>query len=222
MMNKLTALNGIYLITDRQLSLARQMPIENMVQQAIEGGVRLIQYRNKQSSLSTKKYEAAIVAKLCRAHNVTFLVNDDIDIALAVDADGVHIGQDDTSLTKARALLGPDKIIGVSCYNSFDLAKQAQTDGADYVAFGRFYPSRSKPNASPATIDTLQKACQQLDMPICAIGGITPLNAPNLLNNGAHMLAVIHSILASPNIRRAAQEFTDLFHTKSPATDEIV
>ena len=161
------------------------MSVDKIVALAIAGGARIIQYRNKQSPKAIRLYEAEQLAKLCKKLDTTLLINDDIDIAIEVNADGVHLGQEDTGLAEARARLGPDKIIGITCHNDIELARRAQAGGADCVAFGRFFPSLSKPSAPAASLETLQQAHQELDIPICAIGGITLDNAPELIKSGA-------------------------------------
>ncbi len=204
-------LKGLYVVTDRQLSLDIGVATEKLVAKVIEGGAGIIQYRNKQSALTIRRHEAATLAVLCKEMGTTFLINDDVDLALEVDADGVHLGQSDTPLSNARKLLGQDKIIGITCHNDIELAKQAEQDGADYVAFGRFYPSISKPTASPASIDVLKFASEQLTIPICAIGGINQNNASALINHGADMVAVTYSVLGAKKVAQAAAQIKKLF-----------
>lgn len=211
-------LKGLYAITDHALCLERAIPVEQLVEQAIIGGAKIIQYRNKQSPGIERLQEARQLVKLCRKHNAILLINDDVELALEVDADGVHLGQTDTSLAEARRRLGKQKIIGITCHNDLKLAKEAQRDGADYVAFGRFFPSRSKPSAPPASIDVLVEARRELDIPICAIGGITLDNAPLLVEQGADMLAVVNELFAAPDVTHAAREFTKLFRQEKKVT----
>ena len=211
MMNKKDSLKGLYIVTDRQLSLDYGVPTEKLVAMAIEGGAKIIQYRNKQSALTIRRHEAKVLAVLCKEMGTTFLINDDIDLALEVDADGVHLGQSDTPLSNARKILGDNKIIGITCHNELDLAIQAEQQGANYVAFGRFYPSISKPTAPPASIDVLKSASEQLNIPICAIGGINQDNAEILIKQGADMLAVIYSVLGAKKVSQAAKQISKLF-----------
>ena len=187
------------------------MSVDNIVALAIAGGARIIQYRNKQSPDTVRLYEAEILAKLCKKLGATLLINDDVDIAVEVDADGVHLGQRDIDVEQARKRLGSDKIIGVTCHNDLQLARQAEQAGADYVAFGRFFTSISKPSAPPASMDTLQQAVKELSIPVCAIGGITIDNAPTLLENGAQMLAVINGVFGAWKITQAAKNYAKLF-----------
>jgi len=155
-------LRGLYVITDHALSQQRHLPVETMVDAAIRGGARIVQYRNKTSAPERRLREAQAIAALCRDANILFLVNDDIELALAAKADGVHLGQSDAQLTLARSLLGSTRIIGVTCHDQISLALAAQDAGADYVAFGRFYPSLSKPEAPPASLAILRQAHERL------------------------------------------------------------
>jgi len=214
-MNKTDTLKGLYIVTDRQLSLDIGVATEKLVAKAIEGGARIVQYRNKQSALTIRRHEAAVLAALCKETGTTFLINDDVDLALEVNADGVHLGQSDTPLTNARKLLGDEKIIGITCHNDLELARQAERNGADYVAFGRFYPSITKPVAPPATVDVLKLASEQLNIPICAIGGISQSNASALVTHGADMLAVTYSVLGAKKVAHAAAQIDKLFLDKS-------
>lgn len=208
-------LHGLYVITDPALCAQRQQALPDMVGAAIAGGARVVQYRDKHASLAQQQEEADALASLCRAHDVTFLVNDDVELALAVKADGVHLGQGDSELRHARKRLGPECIIGITCHDQLSLASTAEAAGADYVAFGRFFPSRTKPQAPPAAITVLQQAHRTLRIPIAAIGGITPANAGTLLDAGADMLAVIHGVFGADDIASAAGEYTRLFTLQS-------
>jgi len=204
-------LKGLYCITDPELTAQSSHSIEEMVQQAIDGGARIIQYRDKTSSQAQQLDIAHRLCQLCKQHSALFLINDNPQLAKEVDADGVHLGQTDTGRATARELLGKDKIIGISCHASLALAMTAQQQGADYVAFGRFYPSQTKPDASPASLDLLAEAKSSLHIPIVAIGGITAGNAPDLLEAGADMLAVIHHVFGQADIRQAASNIARLF-----------
>lgn len=179
--------SGIYAITKTENKTAEQVLAD--VSAAIKGGVSVLQYRDKQPVDAV--YLAGALKELCHAHNIPFIINDQLELAKHIGADGVHIGQQDSELTYARELLGSKVIIGVSCYDSVDLAIQAQQLSADYVAFGRFFPSSSKPLAAAAHIATLQQAKQAIKVPIVAIGGILPDNGAALLSAGADMLAII-------------------------------
>lgn len=201
-------LHGVYAITDPVLCSAQ---LTEKVLAAIDGGIKILQYRNKQASRDCQQEEASRLLTLCRQHKILFIINDDVELAADVDADGVHLGQQDRILIEARQHLGPDKIIGISCNNRFDYALTAQQQGANYVAFGRFFPSHTKPQAPQADITLLQRAATELQLPVVAIGGITPANGRQLIAAGADMLAVIHGIFAQHNVRQAAQRYAKLF-----------
>lgn len=181
------------------------------VAQALTGGARLIQYRDKGVDALRRRAEATALCALCRAHGVPLLINDDVALAATVGAAGVHLGRDDIPLIEARARLGTRALIGVSCYNSLDRAHQAIAAGADYVAFGRFFPSHSKPDALQADPVLLNQAHATLSVPVVAIGGITPDNGVELLAAGADILAVIDGVFAQPDIEAAARRYARLF-----------
>ena len=201
-------LHGVYAITDPVLC---GEDLFDKVLAAIQGGIRILQYRNKQASPATQLNEAAKLSTLCHQHDVLFIINDDLDLASEVNADGVHLGQKDHPLPEARQQLGEEKIIGISCNNCFDYALTAQQEGADYIAFGRFFTSSSKPQAPQAEIDLLQRAKNEIHIPVVAIGGITSDNGGGLIEAGADMLAVIHGIFGQADIRLAAQRYAELF-----------
>lgn len=202
---------GLYAIADtRYLSAARLL---GAVHEAIAGGAALIQYRDKGSDPARRREQARALLALCRGHGVPFIVNDDVALAAAIGADGVHIGRDDPALSDARRRLGAGRLIGVSCYNELERALSAQSQGADYVAFGSFFPSPTKPQAVRASIELLRTARATLRIPIVAIGGITPENGADLLAAGAAALAVIDGVFNQPDIRAAAQRYARLFTT---------
>jgi len=206
-------LTGLYAITDA--TQTNQQQLINDVEQALLGGVRIVQYRDKTTQHKQRCNAARLLRKLTRQYNALFIINDDVTLANDSHADGVHLGQDDLSISAARAQLGPTAIIGVSCYNDFLLAKQASDNGADYIAFGRFFPSRTKPGAIKADLKTLQRAKRELDIPIAAIGGITTENADTLINAGADMLAVVNDIFSRGDIKATALHYQKLFTKKT-------
>lgn len=175
----------------------------------------LLQYRNKCLGSAGKRAQAGAVAGLCRDYGVPLVVNDDPALARMVRAQGVHLGRDDGDLAQARQMLGPDAIIGVSCYNDAALARQAACAGADYVAMGAVFPSATKPQAVRVTTDALAGVCAQIDVPVVAIGGITLDNAPGVLATGVRLLAVISDVFdaVQPGIR--AQAYAGLLHSAS-------
>ncbi len=200
---------GLYVIT--AAADERDESIVTQVRYAIDGGARLVQYRDKSSDSVRRMRSATALAELCRGREVPFLVNDDVELAHAVGADGVHLGKDDASLRDARIFLGPAAVIGVSCYNRFDLARRAEAGGADYVAFGSFFPSPTKPDAVQASLELLQRAREALHIPIVAIGGISPENGSKLIDAGADALAVIDGVFGQSDILAAAQRYARLF-----------
>lgn len=202
-------LSGLYAITDPNLSPG--LVVVEHVRQALLGGARIIQYRDKSSAFEQQVSLALQLKSLCSNQNALFIINDSIPLALACQADGIHLGKDDSSLIHARSALGDKALIGVSCYNDLTRAQQMQAMGANYVAFGRFYPSKTKPNAPQAEIATLIQAKQTLSIPCVAIGGITQHNAQPLIEAGANSLAVIQGVFAQANIRQAATDISQLF-----------
>lgn len=204
-MSRQTQLRGLYAITDRGLAIDQSLA--GQVEAALQGGVRVIQYRDKSNDRQRRLMEASQLIQLTRKYHALLIINDDVGLADRVGADGVHLGKHDSDLEPTRRRLGADSIIGISCYNRLDLARQAQQAGADYVAFGRFFPSVTKPEAIQALPQLLTQAKLELDLPLVAIGGITPENGGPLLTAGADMLAVIHSVFGRPDIRQACEQF---------------
>ena len=202
-------LHGLYAITDP--NPAKHGALLQQVEEALAGGARILQYRDKSNSREHRLAEASALQHLCQRYEVPLIINDDTQLAAEVGADGVHLGRDDTTIRQARTLLGKRAIIGISCYNDLSRACTAEQAGADYVAFGRFFTSASKPDAVPAEISLLREAKQQISLPLVAIGGITPENGGQLVEAGAEMLAVIQGIFAQPDIRAAAERFQQLF-----------
>ena len=200
---------GLYAITDSQLIPHGR--VIDRVAQAIDGGAVMIQYREKHLPREQRIAEARALAMLCRERAVPLIINDDAELAAACGADGVHLGREDIPPDQARRRLGPRAIIGVSCYNQLERARSAANAGASYVAFGRFFPSLSKPDAVQALPALLSRARREIDLPIVAIGGITPVNGSALLDAGADLLAVIEGVFGQPDTRTAAQSYAALF-----------
>lgn len=208
-MSRHTPLHGLYAITDP--ALCPDETLASQVEQALEGGCRVVQYRDKSDDREKRRSQAGRLAALCRRHRALLIVNDDIELAREVEADGVHLGRDDPDTALARARLGGKAIIGVSCYDRLDLAVAAAAAGADYVAFGRFFSSRTKPGAVQAMPELLTRARAAIDLPLVAIGGITPENGAPLIAAGADMLAVVHGVFGQPDIRAACRRLSALF-----------
>ena len=213
---------GIYAIANDSLVTSEHFLAA--VEGALAGGVRLLQYRNKAAAAQPADRRAAIgheLLELCQQYQVPLLINDDLELCAEIGAQGVHLGQRDGDCRYARARLGPDAIIGITCHDSLTLAQNAAADGADYVAFGRFFSSVTKPEATPAALDTLSGARKQLDIPLVAIGGINADNGASLIEAGADMLAVIHGlfgVLDQPyaedigqHVRQRAEQLTSLW-----------
>ncbi len=202
-------MQGLYVITDS--NLISEINFIKSIEQAIIGGAKIIQYRNKNNQ-SHKYIDLAIALKdLCQQYKIPLIINDDIQLAKQIEADGVHLGKDDLKLSMARNILGNDAIIGISCYNKISLAQQAIASGANYIAFGSFFSSSTKPQATPCNIDILRQARKTFTCPIVAIGGITPNNGSELITAGADCLAVIHGVFGQPDITSAAQKYSQLF-----------
>jgi thiamine-phosphate pyrophosphorylase len=205
------ALHGLYAITpDRRLA---DTAMVTAVEACLQGGARILQYRDKSPDAARRHAEAAELRTLCARYGALFLVNDDVALAATVAADGVHLGRDDLDIGAARRQLPAGALIGASCYNRFDLAREAAASGADYVAFGSFHPSPTKPDAVRADAGLLRQARRELAIPAVAIGGISPENGAALVEAGAAMLAVISALFDAADIRAAAQSFAICFDT---------
>lgn len=202
-----SSIRGLYAITPDELD-TRSLLVG--VRAALKGGAEVLQYRNKRADAPLRKVQARALRDLTREFGVTYIVNDDAQLAQQVAADGVHLGGEDGSVQAARAILGADKLIGVSCYNRAALAQQAEQDGADYIALGAFFASSVKPEAVVASMASLRQARQASQLPIVAIGGITAENGAQLLQAGADALAVISAVFAAPDIEQAARQFSVL------------
>jgi thiamine-phosphate pyrophosphorylase len=206
------AIHGLYAVTpdeaDTEALLAE-------VSAALTGGARVVQYRNKTAAPALRLEQARAVKALCEMHRASLIINDHLDLAKAIDAAGVHLGAEDGATEAARDALGAGKLIGVSCYNRLELARAAQKSGADYVAFGSFFPSRIKPGAVHAPLELLANARPELHVPIVAIGGITLDKARALVEAGADALAVISAVFGAPDVAAAARGFTALFEARS-------
>lgn len=186
-------LRGLYAITDSQLLAGKLLPY---VEAALDGGLTLLQYRDKSDDAARRLREAQALRDLCERYKAHLIINDDAELAARLGV-GVHLGQSDGPLTPARALLGRQAIIGSTCHSQIELAEHASQEGASYVAFGRFFTSSTKPGAPTATLNILDQARAQLKLPICVIGGITLDNAAPLVAHGADLLAVVHGLFGA-------------------------
>jgi len=210
--------HGLYAITDSALHTGAAL--EQAVRRAIAGGAKIIQYRDKSNDAQRRQADAVMLVRLCRRHGVPMIVNDDVELALVSGADGVHIGRNDARLAATRSRLGNGFIIGVSCYNSLELARTAQENGADYVAFGSMYCSPTKPDATRCELATLRSARACIHLPMVAIGGITPTNGGALLDAGIEFLAVVRGVFGHDDPEASAQRYAQLFSRQ--AQDEEV
>ncbi len=203
-----TPLRGLYAITPDGL-IERELLAR--VEAALRGGVGIIQYRDKLRTATQQAVIATALCTLCRHYNALLIINDDLALALAVDADGVHLGGNDGDLAAARQALGPGRLLGASCYDDFELARMAADAGADYLAFGAVFPSPTKPHAARAPLSLFTRCREELGVSTCAIGGITLSNAPALITTGAGLLAVITDLFDAPDITSQATAYQHLF-----------
>lgn len=199
---------GLYLLTPDESDTARLLA---QVEAVIESAA-LLQYRNKTATDSVRRVQAAALRTLCAGRGVPLIVNDDPLLAQEVGADGVHLGENDGDAGEARVRLGPNAIIGLSCYDDLARAQKAAATGASYIAFGAFYPSSTKPNARRASLDLLRDSAA-LGLPRVAIGGLTPDNARKLVDAGADLLAVISGVFDAPDPAAAARAYRDCFES---------
>ena len=185
-----------------------------LVKAALDGGAPFVQYRNKAAPRPLRRAQAAEMLRICRAAGARLIINDDVWLAVEIGADGAHLGRDDApggSLAAARDALGPQRILGVSCYNELARGEEAARAGADYLAFGSVFPSRTKPAAVHAPLELLGEARRRFGLPVAAIGGITLDNAPQVIAAGADMIAVVSDLFDAMDIKTRAQAFQQLF-----------
>lgn len=194
---------GLYALTDPDL--LPEPLLAGKVAAAIAGGARVVQYRDKQADQATRRRRARAVLAACRAGGALCIIHDDAALAAELAADGVHLGRDDGDPAHARQRVGPGMLVGVSCYDRLDLAEAAVAAGADYVAFGSVWPSRTKPGAVRAPLSLLRDAAGALSVPVVAIGGITRDNAAETVAAGAHCVAVVFDLFGDPDPQDAAQ-----------------
>jgi thiamine-phosphate diphosphorylase len=201
-------LRGLYVIIDPEVALGRDEA--ELAREAIAGGARIIQLRDKTRTEDAQLPVARQLAGVCRENGVAFFVNDDVDLALASGADGVHLGQKDLPVAAVRKRARTDLLIGAST-NNVEEARQAEADGADYVSVGRLFPTGSKADTRPATLDTLRAVKAAVSIPVCAIGGINESNIDTVIEAGADIVSVIAAVVASPNVREAARTLASRF-----------
>lgn len=210
-MKSAKAVRGLYVIADTGIIVK---DLVRTVAKAIEGGARVVQYRDKSDNAAGRSSDAISLRDLCRQHGVTFIINDDVELTRQINADGVHLGKEDADIISARQQLGANFIIGVSCYNELERGCNSIAAGANYIAFGSFYSSTVKPDAVRASETLLTQAKQDFTVPVVAIGGITPENGARLVAAGADALAVITGVFQSDDICAAARQYAKLFNNR--------
>ena len=203
-----STLAGLYLVTPDWDDTEQLLATSEL---ALQGGVALLQYRHKSASAELRHTQASALLALCHRYQCPFIINDHVDLCLALDADGIHVGGLDASVADVRARLGADKIVGASCYGDMALAHSAHQQGANYIAFGGFYPSRIKKYPVTTSFDIVSQARREIALPSVVIGGMTLDNCLPLVAAGADMVAAISSVYFAPDPRAAAEAFTKLF-----------
>ncbi|MGZ3237765.1 MAG: thiamine phosphate synthase [Burkholderiaceae bacterium] len=201
-------MKGLYIVTPDWDDTAKLLAI---TESALRGGAAAVQYRHKTAGAALRQEQAECLLELCRSYQRPLIINDHVDLCIALDADGVHVGGTDASVAKVRAAIGPIKIVGASCYGDMQLARDAHQAGASYVAFGGFYPSRVKKYPVTTSPDIITKAKAEIPLPNVVIGGMTQANAAPLIACGADMVAAISSVYLAGNPEIAAREFVRLF-----------
>jgi len=201
-------LRGLYAITPDGLHGRKLL---DLAEAALRGGARILQYRDKSTDSNRRLADARDLASLCKAHDALLIINDDPELCRASGAQGVHLGEDDTALEEARARLGAGVIIGISCYDDLARARRAAAAGADYLAFGAVFPSSTKPKARKAGLALLRQARVELTQPLVAIGGITPENAPSVIETGVDMVAMIQGLFGQADIAGTARAIAQQF-----------
>ncbi len=204
----LSNIRGVYAITPNELDTKL---LVSKVVSALKGGVGLLQYRNKAAGKALRLRQATALLAACRTYDVPLIINDHLDICAQIDADGIHLGATDCKPGPVRRPLGADKIIGVSCYNQFSLAQEAESGGADYVAFGACFSSETKPNAVSAPLSLFEQAQQKLKIPAVGIGGITLDNAKQVKEAGADAIAVISTLFNAKDVKATTQQFHSIY-----------
>jgi thiamine-phosphate pyrophosphorylase len=210
----MSAIAGLYAVTPQDIAEQRLL---SLCEQVLSGGARILQYRDKGSDATRRARQAGALRERCRRHRALFIVNDDVELALRSGADGVHLGRGDATVQEARRILGPPAVIGASCYDDLRRAAQAADAGADYLAFGSFFPSAVKPDAVRPALDLLREARRRFRLPVVAIGGITPQNAAAVIEAGAHAVAVVTALFDADDTLAASRAFVRLFQSHTSA-----
>ncbi|WP_443115133.1 thiamine phosphate synthase [Herbaspirillum seropedicae] len=201
-------LRGLYIVTPDWDDTAQLLAATEL---ALQHGAALVQYRHKTADAQQRQAQASALLALCRQYQVPLIINDHVDLCLDIDADGIHVGGTDASIAEVRKAVGPDRIVGASCYGTLELAHAAYRDGASYVAFGGFYPSRVKKYDFRTAPEIIAQSKREIPLPVVVIGGITLENAPPLVEQGADMVAVISSVYLVPVAERKTRQLADLY-----------
>ena len=202
-------LRGLYIVTPDWNDTAQLLAATEL---ALQNGAALVQYRHKTADPAQRRDQASALLALCRQYEVPLIINDHVALCLEIDADGIHVGGTDASIAEVRQAVGPDRIVGASCYGTLELAHAAHRDGASYVAFGGFYPSRVKKYDFRTAPEIIAQSKREIPLPVVVIGGITLENAPPLVAQGADMVAVISSVYLVPVAERKTRQLADLYH----------
>ncbi len=203
-------LRGLYIVTPDWDDTAQLLAATEL---ALQNGAALVQYRHKTADPAQRRDQASALLALCRRYEVPLIINDHVDLCLEIGADGIHVGGTDASIAEVRQAVGPDRIVGASCYGTLELAHAAHRDGASYVAFGGFYPSRVKKYDFRTAPEIIAQSKREIPLPVVVIGGITLENAPPLVAQGADMVAVISSVYLVPVAERKTRELADLYRS---------
>lgn len=201
-------LRGLYIVTPDWDDTAQLLAATEL---ALQHGAALVQYRHKTADAQQRQAQASALLALCRQYQVPLIINDHVDLCLDIDADGIHVGGTDASIAEVRKAVGPDRIVGASCYGTLELAHAAYRDGASYVAFGGFYPSRVKKYDFRTAPEIIAQSKREIPLPVVVIGGITLENSPPLVEQGADMVAVISSVYLVPVEERKTRQLADLY-----------
>lgn len=203
-------LRGLYIVTPDWDDTAQLLAATEL---ALQNGAALVQYRHKTADPAQRRDQASALLALCRQYEVPLIINDHVALCLEIGADGIHVGGTDASIAEVRQAVGPDRIVGASCYGTLELAHAAHRDGASYVAFGGFYPSRVKKYDFRTAPEIIAQSKREIALPVVVIGGITLENAPPLVAQGADMVAVISSVYLVPVAERKTRELADLYRS---------
>lgn len=205
-------LKGLYIVTPDWDDTAKLVEV---TEKALKGGAELVQYRHKTATPEQRREQASALQAVCKKYGKPFIINDFVDLALELDADGVHVGESDEAVAAVRAKVGPNKIVGASCYGEMDLVRNAYKAGASYIALGGFYPSRIKKYPVTTELDIVRQMKQEMpDLPSVAIGGIDLENAVPLVERGIDMISVISSVYFADDPEAAARAFADMYEKK--------